>query len=82
MSRSKKDPSPRSKTGHLFASTKGKERPGVTHETLSADIAAFRKAGGRIEVLGVTRSLLRIGRDGDEPQPPAPANRPASRARR
>lgn len=82
MPRTKKDPPAASKTGHLFASRKGKERTDVTHESLSADIAAFRKAGGSIEVLGVTRSLLRIGREGEEPLVPAPANRPPSRARR
>jgi hypothetical protein len=82
MTRSKNDPPAPSKTAHLFAPRQPKDRPGVTHESLSADVAAFRKAGGSIEVLGVTRSLLRIGRDDDEPAPPAPANRPNSRSRR
>jgi hypothetical protein len=82
MPRSSKDPPASSKTAHLFAPRKAKERPDVTHESLSADIAAFRKAGGSIEVLGVTRSLLRIGRDGDEPSPPVPANPSPTRTRR
>ena len=83
MTRSKNDPPAASKTAHLFAPRKAaKERTGVTHESLSADVAAFRKAGGRIEVLGVTRSLLRIGRDGEEPLPPVPANPPPTRSRR
>jgi len=81
LSRSKKDPPAASKTAHLFAGRKPKDRPEVTHDSLTADIAAFRKAGGRIEVLGVTRSLLRIGRDGEDAPPPAPAN-PAPRTRR
>lgn len=77
MTRSRKEPPTASKTAHLFASRKAKERPGVTHESLSADIAAFRKAGGCIEVLGVTRSLLRIGRDGEDPLPAAAMPSPA-----
>ncbi len=83
MPRSKNDPPAASKTAHLFAPRKAKERTDVTHESLSADVAAFRKAGGRIEVLGVTRSLLRIGRDGEEPlPPPVPANPSPTRSRR
>jgi hypothetical protein len=81
MPRSKKEPTTPSKTAHLFAPRKSKERPDVTHESLSADIAAFRKAGGRIEVLGVTRSLLRIGNDADA-APPMPATPPPTRTRR
>ena len=69
-----------SKTAHLCSPRKAKERPDVTHESLSADIAAFRKAGGRIEVLGVTRSLLRIGNDADAVPMPAPP--PPTRSRR
>ena len=82
MSRSKTDPPASSKTGHLFSPRKAKDRSDVTHESLSADVAAFRKAGGRIEVLGVTRSLLRIGREGDETLPPVPANPSPTRSRR
>jgi hypothetical protein len=81
MPRSKKEPTAPSKTAHLFAPRKAKDRPDVTHESLSADIAAFRKAGGRIEVLGVTRSLLRIGNDGDA-APPMPATPPPTPSRR
>jgi hypothetical protein len=81
MTRPKNDPPAPSKTTHLFGPRKAKERTDVTHESLSADIAAFRKAGGRIEVLGVTRSLLRIGLEGDEP-PPVPANPSPTRSRR
>jgi hypothetical protein len=82
MPRSKNDSPGPSKTAHLFAGRKSKDRPNVTHESLTADIAAFRKAGGRIEVLGVTRSLLRIGREGDEVPTPAPANPSPTRSRR
>lgn len=70
-----------SQTGHLFASRKPKERTDVTHERISEDLEAFRKAGGKIEVLGVTRSLLRIGPDADASAPPA-ATAPITRSRR
>lgn len=36
----------------------------LTSERISADLAAFRKSGGRVEVLGVTRMLTKI--DGAE----------------
>lgn len=64
---------PPSKTSHLFSPRKGNERSLVTHERIAEDIETFRKAGGKIEVLGVTRSLLRIGANpGDDPGDPAP----------
>ncbi|HEU4990993.1 MAG TPA: hypothetical protein VFT52_00655 [Luteimonas sp.] len=82
MPRSRNESPGPSKTSHLFAGRKAKERPGVTHESITADIAAFREAGGAIERLGVTRSLLRIGRDDDESPPPLPANPSPTRSRR
>lgn len=62
---------PPSKTSHLFPARKQGDRTAVTHERLAADLEAFRKAGGKIEVLGVTRVLTKI--DGDAGDPPAPA---------
>ena len=44
----------------------------MTHERIAADLDAFHKAGGKIEVLGVTRSLTKIDGDDSSP-PPAPA---------
>ena len=41
----------------------------VTRQRLDEDIAAFRKAGGRIEVLGTTHSLKKIGNDAAPAQP-------------
>ena len=82
MSRTRKDPPAASKTAHLFAGRKPKDRPEVTQESLTADIAGFRLAGGSIEVLGVTRSLQRIGRDGEDAPPPVPANPSPTRTRR
>lgn len=62
---------PPSKTSHLFTSRPAGKNAAITHERLAADLEAFRKAGGEIEVLGVTRSLKKI--DGDDSPPPAPA---------
>jgi len=44
----------------------------MTHEGIAADIEAFRDAGGEIEVLGVTRTLLRI--DPEAPESPKKEN--------
>lgn len=62
---------PPSKTSHLFSPRKPTERNSITHERIAADLEAFYKSGGEIEVLGVTRSLKKI--DGDDTSPPAPA---------
>ncbi|MBP6748218.1 MAG: hypothetical protein KA144_01155 [Xanthomonadaceae bacterium] len=69
---------PPSKTSHLFSTRKANDRTPMTHEAIAADIEAFRKAGGTIEVLGITRALHRIGPDAieatateDKPNPPA-----------
>lgn len=69
-----------SKTSHLFSARKAGDRAPMTHETIAEDMKAFRKAGGRIEVLGTTRALRRIGNDADapvmsEPATPTPARR-------
>jgi hypothetical protein len=64
-------PVPPSKTSHLFSPRKPAERNAITHERIAADLEAFYKSGGEIEVLGITRSLKKI--DGDDTTPPAPA---------
>jgi hypothetical protein len=74
-SRGKTPPSP-SKTSHLFGSRKSDERAPATHERIAADIEAFRKRGGKIEVLGVTRSLLRVGAQPGDAPPAAVAPKP------
>ncbi|PBS14194.1 hypothetical protein CMZ82_01630 [Lysobacteraceae bacterium NML93-0792] len=33
---------------------KSKQAPSMSHDRIAADIAAFRKAGGKVEVLGNT----------------------------
>ncbi|CBA16989.1 hypothetical protein [Xanthomonas albilineans] len=38
-----------------------KTQKGLSRERIEADMAAFRKAGGRIEVLGTTRVLKKVG---------------------
>lgn len=65
-------PTPPSNTSHLFSSRKPAERNSITHERLAADLEAFRKAGGKIEVLGVTRALKKIDGDPGDPPPPPP----------
>lgn len=66
-----------------FASKKGNERGGaVTSERIAADLTAFRKAGGRIEVLGNTRSLTKIDPDGTNPPPESTAEKPAAKRSR
>lgn len=67
-----------SKTSHLFGNPKAGGKAPVTREAIEADLEAFRKAGGKIEVLGVTRNLQRIGVEPDAAPatpPPAPAKR-------
>ena len=70
-----------SKTSHLFAPRKAKDRTPVTREAIEADMEAFRQSGGKIEVLGVTRSLHRIDAEASGATPPGPAKPPAPRKR-
>ena len=72
---------PPSKTSHLFSSRKVDGRSAATHEGVAADIEAFRKAGGRIEILGVTRTLQHIGAQPGDPPSPPPASPAASKTR-
>ena len=67
-----------SKTSHLFGGKKVATKGPITREAIEADLAAFRKAGGKIEVLGVTNTLRRIGPNADAAPtdtPPTPAKR-------
>ena len=70
-----------SKTSHLFAPRKANDRTPVTREAIEADMEAFQQAGGKIEVLGTTRSLLRIDAEADAAAPSAPAKPAPSRRR-
>lgn len=46
----------------------GKSSGALTSERISLDLAAFRKAGGRIEVLGNTPVLTRIATPSPAPE--------------
>lgn len=64
----------------IFGAGKSGDRSAsVTSERIAEDLATFREAGGRIEVLGNTRSLTRIGVDPASPGA-APAERDAQAA--
>lgn len=69
------------KAARSFAPRKGREGATLTHERLAEDMEAFRKAGGRIEVLGVTRTLHRIDPATDTASP-RPADTSGSGSRR
>ena len=67
-----------SKTSHLFSGRKVATKGPITREAIEADLEAFRKAGGKIEVLGVTNTLRHIGPNGSTAPtdpPPTPAKR-------
>lgn len=62
MTDARKQPPAPGSTSHLYASRKSGQRGAqFTSERIAADMAAFRKAGGKIEKLGDTRTLQRIG---------------------
>ena len=70
-----------SKTSHLFATRKVAAKGPITRETIAADLEAFHQSGGKIEVLGTTRSLQHIGLPAEAE--PAPVVAPAAgRARK
>lgn len=85
MSRPKKPSSGPGNTSHLFGSRKQSDRSGaMTRERIAEDMEAFRKAGGRIEKLGVTSTLLRIGAapTGTAAEAPAPPVKGTNKSRR
>ena len=45
------------------SSRNGDNKP-LSHERIAEDLAAFRKAGGRIEVLGNTQVLKKVNPEG------------------
>ncbi|WP_101926442.1 MULTISPECIES: hypothetical protein [Luteimonas] len=71
MPRAKKPALPPSNTSHLFGGRKPNDRgAAVTSARIADDLADFRKSGGRIEVLGVTRTLMKV--DAEPAPPPKP----------
>ncbi|MGN6513929.1 MAG: hypothetical protein ACTHKZ_10230 [Lysobacteraceae bacterium] len=65
-------PSTPSKKRPAPAPRKPVEARNVTSEDIAAHLAAFAAAGGKVEVLGVTRVLTRIE---DDPATPPPLPR-------
>lgn len=67
-----------SATSHLFSSGKGKSLSrSMTSDTIADDIAAFKKRGGRIEILGNTPSRARTQATtfrSSKPRPAASSN--------
>lgn len=59
------------------------EAHAATHQSIAADIAAFRKRGGRIEVLGNTPLRTHVTSpfrsSPEQRKPPTPVKRRASR---
>jgi hypothetical protein len=72
-------PSPRGKSGpsnNVSVFTKPVNDKALTHERIAEDVAEFRKAGGHVEVLGVTP----LRRKGETPVTPVLAPAPTSRS--
>lgn len=71
-------PPSQSNTRHLFAGGRKPNERGasMTSERIANDLAQFRKSGGRIEVLGTTRTLTKVDAP---PAPPAPEAAPRKR---
>lgn len=70
-------PQSQSNTRHLFAGGRKPNERGasMTSERIANDLAQFRKSGGRIEVLGTTRTLTKV----DAPAAPPPEAAPRKR---
>ena len=73
----------RSDTSRLFDQRKDDKRKTLTHEQIASDLDAFKRAGGKIEVLGNTAMLRTIPISATQgaiaPATPKPAGRPAAR---
>ena len=67
-------------TKHLFTRKQTSSTSQVTRERIAEDIDAFRKAGGKIEVLGVTHTLKKL--DGAPTQANTQPARPSSGGKR
>ncbi len=70
------------KSDRVFPARKGKDNAALTHERISADLDAFREAGGTIEVLGTTRVLTAIGPADADAEPSRPLPVPPSKPSR
>lgn len=65
----------------VFARRPAGDRGALTHDTLEADMDAFRRAGGTIEVLGTTATLRKIGQT-DTTDAPLATDSKAAKPRR
>lgn len=54
------------------------EQKRVTSERISEDLIDFKKSGGKVEVLGVTQVLTRVG-EANDPVKPAAASKKAAK---
>lgn len=64
---------PKSGTASLFPKTRDERRNALTHTQIEEDLAAFERAGGRIEVLGNTFTFKNLR----PPSPPTAHTPPA-----
>ncbi|WP_394000093.1 hypothetical protein ACF3M1_09540 [Luteimonas sp. WGS1318] len=64
------------------AERKSKQAPALSHDRIAADIAAFRKAGGKVEVLGNTPIQRRVTPAAGNAAAATPAAAAPARARR
>lgn len=72
-------PSPQpAQAPRAFAARGQKQGATLSHERIAADIAAFRKAGGKVEVLGTTQ-VLKAATPADAAAVPRPASAPRAR---
>jgi hypothetical protein len=59
----------------VFARRSSGERDALTSDAIAADIEAFRRVGGAIEIMGTTNTLLKIGRVSAATSSPAKTRR-------
>ena len=66
----------------VFARRSSGERGALTSDSIAADIEAFRRAGGAIEIMGTTNTLLKIGQVSAATSSPANTDKRPAKARR
>ncbi len=66
----------------VFARRSSGERGALTSDAIAADMEAFRRAGGTIEIMGTTNTLLKIGQVSAATSSPAKTDKSRVRVRR
>ena len=66
----------------VFARRPTSPRGALTSDSIAADMDAFRRAGGTIEIMGTTNTLLKIGQVSAASSSPAKADKSPAKARR